>query len=237
MSVERNLLISTLKLTKNGSALIKDVNIDARIPSAISHQLLQTLQKQELIYLDNESITLDSNSRLKLAVRAVTLGADIQSISGLLCWQEFEEIAVYALKINGYIVERNVRFKQDGRRWEIDVVGCKKPLVICIDCKHWGKAITPSALSRIVDEQVARTKAFSETLPNPKLKVACTSWETALFVPAVLSLIQSAYKYVHEVPIVPVLKLQDFISQLPLHTQDVHSFSRKFTPLSHKFKD
>jgi hypothetical protein len=112
-------------------------------------------------------------------------------------------------------------------------VGCKKPLVVCIDCKHWGKAIAASALSKIVDDQANRTKAFSESLPNVKLKVPCTAWEKAKFVPAVLSLMPSAYKYVHQVPVVPVLKLQDFIAQLPLYTDELMFFSKTFSSLSH----
>ncbi len=143
MSVERNLLISLLKLTKKGPVLIESVNKEARIPSTVSLELLEKLQNENLIYLKPDSVEVDSNSRLKLAVKAASLGADVEHISDLLCWQEFEEIAALALKNNGYVVQNNVRFKHGAKRWEIDVVGCKKPLVICIDCKHWQHAISP----------------------------------------------------------------------------------------------
>ena len=51
MSVERNLLISLLKLTKEGSVLIESVNKEARIPSAVALELLEKLQNENLIYL------------------------------------------------------------------------------------------------------------------------------------------------------------------------------------------
>ena len=141
MSVERNLIISLLKLTKETAILTESINREARLPIDTTEKLLRKLQNEGLINLDTEAVMVNSEGRLKLAVKAVSLGADVQVISHLLCWQEFEEIAAYALKSFGYTTSNNVRFKHAGRRYEIDVVGCKKPLVVCIDCKHWQHAI------------------------------------------------------------------------------------------------
>jgi Holliday junction resolvase-like predicted endonuclease len=236
MSVERNLLISLLKLSKEGTVLIESVNKEARIPSLVTLKLLDKLQNENLIYLKTNSIEVDSSSRLKLAVKAASLGADIEHISDLLCWQEFEEIAALALKNNGYVVKNNVRFNHEGKRWEIDVVGCKKPLVICIDCKHWQRAISPSALHKIVDLQTQRTLALAGSLPNIALKLESAKWEKAKFIPAVLSLIPSAYKFCQKVPVVPVLQLQDFICQLPAYTESLKFFSKTFKNLTHDFQ-
>lgn len=232
MSVERNLVISLLKLTKEGPVLIKSVNQDARIPSTVTLKLLDKLQNENLIYLNSGNIEVDGESRLKLAVKAASLGADVEHISDLLCWQEFEEIGALALKNNGYAVQNNVRFKRGGRRWEIDVVGCKKPLVVCIDCKHWKHAIAPSTLRKMVDDQIDRTHAFADSLPNPALKLECAKWNKAKFIPAVLSLIPSAFKFYANVPVVPVLSLQDFISQLPAYLDSVRFYSKSFNTLS-----
>lgn len=237
MTVERNLLISLLKLTKNGSALIEDVNRDAHLPAVVGEQLLDKMQAEDLIYLESDKVQVDSAGRMKLAVKAATLGADIERISDLLGWKEFEEITVLALKNHGYAVKNNVRFKHGTRRWEIDVVGCRKPLVVCIDCKHWQHAIAPSALKKIVDAQIDRTHALADSLPNPNIKLDCALWEKAKFIPAVLSLFPSSYKFIYQVPIVPVLQLQNFICQLPVYTEDLKVFPKTFTSLSHDFKD
>jgi Holliday junction resolvase-like predicted endonuclease len=237
VSVERNLVISLLKLTKERFVLIESVKNDAHIPLTIALKLLGKLQNAGLIYLKQGIIEVDSNSRLKLAVKAVSLGADVEHISNLLCWQEFEEIAALALKNNGYIVENNVRFKHAGRKWEVDVVGCRKPLVICIDCKHWQRGMAPSVLKRIVDAQVERTRALADSLPNINLKLECTKWDKAKFVPSVLSLIPSAFKFYDKVPVVPVLQLQDFINQLPAYTESLKFFPKTFNSLSHDFQN
>ena len=235
MTVECNLVISLLKLTKKGSVLTESVNRDARIPSSTLIKLLEKLQNEGLIYLQQNSIDVDNNSRFKLAVKAVSLGADVEHISNLLCWQEFEEITAFALKNNGYVGSKNVRFKNAVRKWEIDVVGCKKPLVLCVDCKHWQHAISPSALKRIVNSQVERTKAFADSLPNIALKLECTKWSEAKFIPAILSLIPSSFKFCYEVPIVPILQLQDFLNQMPAYTESIKFFPKTFTSLSHSF--
>lgn len=235
VSVECNLLISILKLTQNSPVLIENVNREARIPSETSRKLLQKLQSEGLIYVKEGSIEVESHGRLKLAVKAASLGADVERISNLLCWQEFEEITAFALKSNGYGVSNNVRFKNSARRWEIDVVGCKKPLVICIDCKHWQHAIAPSALRKIVDSQVERTKAFADSLPNPSLKLECSHWSEAKFLPTILSLIPSSFKFYDEVPIVPILQLQDFLNQLPCYAESMKVFRKNFNSLSHNF--
>jgi len=237
MSVERNLLISLLKLTKEGPVLVESVNKDARIPAVVALKLLDKLQNEKLIYLKSGRIEVDSNSRLKLAVKAASLGADIEHISDLLCWQEFEEIAAYALKNNGYTVQNNVRFKHEAKRWEIDVVGCKKPLVICIDCKHWQRVFASSTLKRIVDLQAQRTLALADSLPNLTIKLECSKWEKAKFIPTVLSMIPSSFKFYDKVPVVPVLQLQDFICQLPAYTESTKFFSKTFKNLSHDFQD
>jgi Holliday junction resolvase-like predicted endonuclease len=235
MSVERNLVISILKLTQRSAVLIENVNRDARVPSATSRKLLQKLQNEGLIYLKQDSIEVENNGRLKLAVKAASLGADVEHISNLLCWQEFEEITAFALKNNGYEVSNNVRFKNAARKWEIDVVGCKKPLVICIDCKHWQHGIAPSVLKRLVDSQVERTRALADSLPNLSLKLECSKWNEAKFIPSILSLIPSSFKFYDKVPIVPILQLQDFLNQLPAYAESMKLFPKTFNSLSHNF--
>ena len=229
MNVEKNLAISLLKLSKKEPILIKSVNIDARIPSTICYKLLLKFKNEGLVYLEDSNVMVeDENSRLKIAIKAISLGGDLENISQLLCWQEFEEIAAIALKNNGYTVQNNVRFKNASKRWEIDVIGYKKPLVICIDCKHWKKSIASSTAKRIAYLQEQRTKALADSLPNAKLRLECTKWKKAKFVPAVLSLVQNKSKFFDNVPIVPVLQFQDFIHQLPAYIETLKVYTKNF---------
>jgi len=56
------------------------------------------MQNEGLVYLKADCVEVYSSSRLELAVKAATLGADMQHVGRLLCWQEFEEMAAYSLK-------------------------------------------------------------------------------------------------------------------------------------------
>jgi hypothetical protein len=237
LSVERNLIISLLKLTKEAPVLIENVKTEAKTTKDIMLKLLDKFQNEGLLNLKNDAIEIDSSNRLKLAVKAASLGADAEHISDLLCWQEFEDIAAMALKNNGFVVSKNLRFKHAGRKWEIYAVGCKMPLVICIDCKHWQRGMAQSVLKRMVDAQVERTKALAESLPHAKISLECTKWGKANFVPAILSLLPSALKFYDNVPTVPILQLQDFLSQLPAYTYSLKFISKTFNNLSHNFQN
>jgi Holliday junction resolvase-like predicted endonuclease len=184
------------------------------------------MQNDGLLYFHEGVVEADSFQRLKLAVHAVTQGADIQSMSTFLRWQEFESIAAMAFEKNGHNVLRNFRFKHAGRRWEMDIVGLKKPIAVCMDCKHWHHGMYPSALKRIVQEQMQRTLALVQALPNLVDKIQCATWDNAKFVPSVLSLVAGRFKFYEDVPIVPVLQLQDFLNQLPAHADSLKHFMK-----------
>ncbi len=231
MNIELNLIMSTLKLTKERVVLIDAVNKDARIPAKTSLQLLKKMQNEGNIHLESGFVEVDSNSRMKLALKAVSLGADIENVCDLLCWREFEDLASVALENNGYIVKKNVHFKYGERRWEMDAVGCKKPLVVCIDCKHWHHGLAASALNKIVKSQIQRTKALADSLPNISLSIECTKWSKADFIPAVLTLIPSAFKFCDKVPVIPILQLQNFLYMLPGYINELKSLPKTFNSL------
>jgi Holliday junction resolvase-like predicted endonuclease len=226
MQVLSEVIISLLKLSKGKPILHELVKKDLRLPSAVVVGLLQRLQNDELVYVHDEFIETNALQRLKLAVRALQLGADYERVAGFLEWKEFESIAAVAFESHDYRVRTNLRFKQGGRRWEIDIVGCRKPLVVCADCKHWRHGLYPSTLKRVAEEQVRRTFALSESLPNPAVRVDCASWSEEKFFPMILSLTPVRFKFHNGTPIVPILQLLDFLTQLPMCIDSLKHFSK-----------
>jgi hypothetical protein len=231
LSVERNLLISLLKMTQTEAVKLEDVNKEAKLPASVTETLLDKLQYENLVYLKGNLVEVDAESRLKIAVRAIELGADVERVNEFLRWQEFEAMATLALELNGYVAKKNVRFKHNGRRWEIDVVGCHKPLVLCIDCKHYHHGMHPSTMAKMAASQAERVEAFAESLPSVSSDFACVKWERAKFIPLILSLVPFAPKFCGDIPVVPVLQMQNFVSQLPLNVESLKYFTRKFSHL------
>lgn len=227
MNIDRELIIAVLKLTKSGPISLQVLSKDAKVPLNVADNLVKKMHNNRLVYLRNKIIDVDSLKRLKLALHAVQLGADLERVTSFLEWKEFENIAAIAFERNNYIVKKNLRFKYAGRKWEIDIIGCKKPIVACVDCKHWHHGMHPSAIRRIVEEQVERTSALAESLPKLAEKIECAAWKRAKLIPAVLSLIPARFKFYSNVPIVPVLQLQDFLIQLPAYVDSLKNFSKK----------
>lgn len=213
MNVERDLVICILKLTIKKSVVHEEIKNEVNLPMNVLSKLLRKLQNDGLINVEGEAVEATSRQRLELAAKAMQLGGDLEKISRLLSWKEFEDIAGGAFERNCYKVTRNLHFKHKSHKWEIDIVGCRKPFVICVDCKHWQRALSPSMLERIVGEQISRTKALAESLPNPAFKTDFSSWDKIKAIPVVLTLVTGQFKFHHSVPVVSVLQLQDFLSQ------------------------
>lgn len=225
MNIERELIIKILKLTRNGSILNEQIYKHIKVPRNVALKLLKNLERESLIYFRDNLLEANSFQRLRLAVYAVQLGADLEYVCSFLGWREFERVAVMAFERNSYEVVENVRFKHVGRRWEIDVVGFKKPLVVCVDCKRWRRGMYPSTLKKIVEKQVERTFAFAESL-NAFERFSCAAWGKVKVVPAVLSIVPGRFKFYGGVPVVPIFQLQDFLNQLPVHVDKLKYFGK-----------
>jgi hypothetical protein len=171
------------------------------------------------------------SQRVAIAIRAVQVGADFERACRWLSWREFESIAAEAFVANDYRVARNFRFRQAQRRWEIDILGFKKPFIICIDCKHW-KRWGRSATMKSVTSQIKRTEALADASHIYLEKAGIKEWETAILVPTVLSLMTGPDKFYDQVPIVPIFQLQDFITELPSEIHLLKCFRRKLSKLN-----
>jgi Holliday junction resolvase-like predicted endonuclease len=237
MDIERELIIAVLKLTKDGTSSHELINKEARVPLDLTRRLLRSLQYEGLIYVRKGYIKVDSVNRLKLAVRAISLGADPERVSNFLQWREFEAMAAITLERGGYVVARNLRFRHAGRRWEIDIVAWKKPLAICVDCKHWHHGPYPSALKAIVSEQIERTEALTKCLPSLNMGIEWGLWREVKMIPAILSLTVGNVKFFDAVPVVPILQLRDFLDQLPVHVDSLRNFSVVSHDVDDRFSD
>lgn len=217
MTVEAKILISILKLTKNGLIERDLISRDAQIPLQVADSILKTLSETRIIQLKKKAIEASLNQRVKIAIRAIELGADFERVCNFLEWNEFEKIAATTFEFNHFNVIRGFRFKWAGRRWEIDVLGCREPIVACVDCKHWHYGWTKSAIMKTIDAQIERTQALANALPALHEKIGLTSWKQATLIPMVLSLFPGLLKFHRNTPIVPILQLQNFLNELPAH--------------------
>jgi len=227
MIAERELLISLLKLTPLGPVQKRLVSRDAHLPTLAAEELFEKLTSEGFIAQRKNLVEASSNQRARMAVHAVKLGADFERVCKLLQWTEFENIACEAFTVNNFDVKKHFRFRQAGRMWEIDVLGRRQPLVVCVDCKHWHHGWLRAATMKAAGSQIERTKALADALPSLYRKAELDNWKQATLIPMILSLTPAPLKFHQNVPIVPILQLQDFLKELPANVELLTHFLKK----------
>jgi predicted transcriptional regulator/Holliday junction resolvase-like predicted endonuclease len=223
--IDREIILSVLKLTQKGVTQKDHVAQDAHTPVDIAKEVLRKLHEKSLIGLNGNNLTTDPGQRLELAIEAINQGADPQRTCRFLEWREFENIAAAAFGANCYTVKRNVHFKANDKRWEIDLIACKHPRIICADCKHWQHGWSKAAIERTVDAQVERTKALAQSLEKFVNTLELNKWTSATLIPIIIALTTNTLKTHDNTPVVPVLQLQDFINELPAQALLLTHFS------------
>lgn len=199
--------------------------------------VLKKFQNDDFIIIKEKTVEANNYGRIMLSVKAIELGADIENVTRMLHWKEFEGITALALEKNNFLVKKNLRFTYLKKRNEIDIIGLKKPIILCIDCKHWHREVNFSSLKDIVSNQVRRTKDLMKFLPNISTKLECASWEFGIFIPAILLLISNPQKFYDSVPLIPILQFQDFLNQLLGNMQQIKFFKKSFHHLTFTSKD
>jgi Holliday junction resolvase-like predicted endonuclease len=227
MIAEKDVLISLLKLTQRGPVSRTLLTKSTRTTTEVVERALEKFEQLSLFDEYRGVIEVSPKQRARITTRALELGADLEHVCRFLSWAEFEMITAQALEANGYRVLNNFRFKHGKERREIDVLGMDEPLIICADCKHWKRGLRTAAALKIIEAQIERTRALADVLPRYLSEIGLKNWKTATLLPIIISLLPGRNKLHNKVPMVPVLQLQDFISEVPLKLDLLHQISRK----------
>ena len=181
-----------------GGVSVTDFSIVTELDEISAKELLYTLVQNGIGTWNDDLVVFDiPNDRLQTALFAIKLGADVESVSEYLTWQDFESITGLILQEKNFDVTKNLILSKP--RMEIDVVGIKMDIALLIDCKHW-KTMNKSALDEIVKKQVKRVKRY-------------VADENMSALPVIVTLHQEEIQFVENVPIVPIMKLSSFLDE------------------------
>ncbi len=195
-------LVEALKLSRNTDTVqVDELATNARV----SREIVVGALSEMFRTADYPRITVSTQDRFKIAMLAAENGW-LDSTAVGLSWQEFEHFAEECLKLAGFEARRNVRIKDEKRSWQIDVVGARSPLVLCIDCKHWKPPNYPSKFKE--------ASAHQKTATMKLLAQKETGAETAVGLPVILTLHDPHRPIVDEVVMLPIQKLPDFLSNI-----------------------
>ena len=181
-----------------GGVSVTDFSIVTELDEISAKELLYTLVQNGIGTWNNDLVDFDiPNDRLQTALFAIKLGADVESVSEYITWQDFESITGLILEEKDFDVTKNLILTKP--RMEIDVVGTKMDIALLIDCKHW-KTMSKSALDEIVKKQVERVKRY-------------VADENMSALPVIVTLHQEDIQFVENVPIVPIMKSSSFLDE------------------------
>ena len=181
-----------------GGVSVTDFSIVTELDEISAKELLYTLVQNGIGTWNDDLVDFDiPNDRLQTALFAIKLGADVESVSEYLTWQDFESITGLILEKKDFDVTKNLILTKP--RMEIDVVGTKMDIALLIDCKHW-KTMSKSALNEIVKKQVERVKRY-------------VTHQNISALPVIVTLHQEAIQFIDGIPIVPIKKLSSFLDE------------------------
>ena len=224
MFAEREILVSVLKLTAEGSADIKEIVMDAKVPFQVACHILDRYELSGLLRLSGSKIIVIPEQRLRIAIKAADLGADVERICKYLSWEEFEDISTLAFEVNGWVVKKHFRFRLDDRRFEIDLLALKRPFIVCADCKRWRRGWMGAASRRAAEEQIERTRLLAENSLKIIDRLGIVGWGRACFIPLIISLFPSTSTFHEGSPIVPIIQLRNFIQEMPAYIDQIRHY-------------
>jgi len=213
--VSRQVLLSILRGTRGGATVTSDNIAEvSRTARSLVFADLANLSSSGLLSFVDDKVNADSGQRMSLAAEALRQGADPESVCRKLNWQEFEDMTVIALNSNDYRTRKHFVFRRDEVRHEIDVVGVKGKLALCVDCKHWMYGWQRGRIINAVKNQVERAKALAAEIPKYQEKLMLGSENQLLLIPLLVTLADVSSRMVHGVPVVPILRMRTFLSEL-----------------------
>jgi DNA-binding Lrp family transcriptional regulator len=217
-------IVMKLLKAKDESMNIKNLTETLGLSAEELLKLIVQLEEEKILRKarDDMSIVIPSGEeRLRMAVKAVTLGASIEECARNLSWKEFESFCTKVLEENGYSCVHGLRFKSaNGRRYECDIVALSKPTLLLADCKHYAGRVR--ALRSVVEKQLERADALNGSILTLMRRMSqLASWRETVIVPVIITLFPESIAFVDSVPVVPAFKLNQFIQELPSNIESV----------------
>ncbi len=199
-----------------------------RIPEQVLREYLSFLEEEDLVELRDDLLFLKV-PRIELACAAISLGADVEEVAEALDWREFEELTARCLSENGFEVYEHFIFRGNKRRYEVDILGIREPIILLVDCKHWRAGRSKRwRLRRAAEDHLRRTEALVDALPRTPLYRRVCGWSEIVVTPILVTLHQELVILHNQIPLVPVYKLNSFLQDLQGWLDSI--YSRKIRP-------
>lgn len=224
-SAHRQVLKAVLNKTTEGPAAAESVKEAVNVTDEAFDESLRQLAEEGLVRLADGLVEATVEQRIGIAVKAIELGADFQSVSNGLGWLEFEELVARVFEENGFNVLRRFRFQAEGRRWEMDVLASRYPHIVCAECKHYTKGMGNSTARNIIETHLEKAEVFSRHIGEQAKKIGVHRWRDAVITPITLTLSPTKMRIYRRMPSVSVLALPSFLASFEGYMERMAHFN------------
>lgn len=196
--------------------------LDSGIASrTVGRQVLEFLAENQIGKSDpTGSISFRAPDRLSVAMLGLASGCEVEQVSRMLAWKDFEQLASRILELSGYRTFTNLRLKRP--RMEIDVIGFdpSSGLALIVDCKHW-EHTNLSLISKYTIKQLYRAEMLLRRSHENEF------WKGKVLkaVAVILTLRSEKLKFISGVPIVPVRQFAAFVNDIHCYLPLVNTVS------------
>jgi len=201
---ESKLLASILRLTSSGSPLDREqVAEESGVTLEVADELIRRTLPD--VYSHRQ---LDGAHRVRVMVRLAELDYDVERVARFLSWRELENYVSSIASTLGFRVFRNVRFKAEGRRFEVDVVAASSRGLLLLDCKRWKTRLSGNTAQQVSGKHLRRAHAFASLIQDRlrgTLAVAVC--------PALVTILEPETRLVSACNVVPIHTLPSFLNE------------------------
>jgi Holliday junction resolvase-like predicted endonuclease len=136
-----------------------------------------------------------------VAMTLCSIGVPPEDVSSLLSWKEFESFCADLLRAAGFAVRENVRLRKPTA--QIDIVAEGASVVLSVDCKHWKRGASASALAKVAQDQHRRNESLRKTIPDAPPIIS-----------VVITFAQQPERFASGAAVVPLFALRSFLNSL-----------------------
>jgi hypothetical protein len=184
----------------------------AQLPNPVQDTtFLHSLESAQLLRREEDQWNFSGYAKVRVAIRALQLGEPNRLVLSALTWQEFEEFVAHLLTFHEFQIRHRFRFSRS-RRYEIDIVASRQPVLLCIDCKQYGVRLGKTAsLRTAADAQLHRTEALAKDFARFQADLGCLDWAQPLLIPLLVTMMTEDIQFHEQIPIVPASLLNAFL--------------------------
>lgn len=218
------LILALLRLQENSRISEESFLEKFGLPEEKTRKALREASRLGLVQIIDGCLQVSRVGRLRLVLRCLEDGVDVERVCEAAGWREFEDLAAMILGSDGYVTKKHLRFRSDEKGYEVDVLALKIPWSLVVECKRW-RSWRPGALRRVADVHKGRVLALADVLPSLRDRLGDSMHRDIKLVPVVLTLSDTPMKIENGVPFVPISKFQNFLEEFAGYVEDLAVFT------------